>query len=511
MSCGEAESPESTHVTKPGVAFALHDASLATVVAVFAVIASATLLFLPDFRELMHLWVTKSGSSHGPIVAAVSLGLLWVRRRDFDCEQPAIAVLPLLGLALTTATWVVARAASVGIVCWALWPLLVWFAIRLGFGARTARSAALPAAYFLLALPLVEVVTAELQTLTVTAATGLLHVAGLNPVILGRTVTIPEGSFEIADGCSGTHFLTAALATSALFAILLRLRLRRAILVVLGSVLVALIANWLRVASIIEVGHITAMRSGLIHEHYAFGWLVFTLLMLPFLVLVRALTAAPPSVALQAAAMPASLATAARAFCIGAGALVIAPLWGAEIESAARLQPVPSLAFPTVAGWQGPLLPAVDWNPAFPGAAAEHLASYRAGAARVDVYAAFYNVQAHGAKLVGYDSSVAGSGPWAARGERVLRLPGEVVESMLVDAAGRQRLVWHWFEVRSTRLTSGAAVKLHQSLAAFGLPARSAVVALSAECEPDCGSAQMALERVYRQGIGAWKADPPRS
>jgi len=40
----------------------------------------------------------------------------------------------------------------------------------------------------------------------------------------------------------------------------------RALLVVAGSVLVALAANWLRVASIIEIGHVTAMRSSLIRS-----------------------------------------------------------------------------------------------------------------------------------------------------------------------------------------------------------------------------------------------------
>jgi EpsI family protein len=510
---GAAATPTSTRprAADLGDAFAVHRASLVPVVAVFGVIASGALLFLSDFRELAHLWGAKSGSSHGPIVAAVALGLLWARRRQLVCEQRAIAVLPLLGLALTTVVWAGARAASVGILCWALWPVLLWFALRLGFGARTARCVTLPAAYFLLALPLVEVLTAPLQTLTVAAATALLRVAGLDPVILGRTVTIPEGSFEIAEGCSGTHFLTVALATGILFAILLRLRLRQAMLVIAGGVLVALIANWLRVASIIEIGHLTAMRSSLIREHYAFGWLVFTLLMLPFLVLVRALTAATPVASRQAAATPPSLTMAARAFCIGAAALAIAPLWAAGIERAARFQAVPSLALPTVAGWEGPLPSAVDWHPAFPGAAGERLARYRAGAARVDVYAAFYSVQAHGAKLIGYDSSVAGSGSWAERGERVLMVPGEVVESMLVDAAGRERLVWQWFEVRSARLTSGAAVKLHQSLGAFGFPARSGVVALSAECEPGCAGAQAALGQLYRQGLGTWTADSPRS
>jgi EpsI family protein len=488
--------------------------ALAPVLTVFTVVALAVLLFLPDFRSLADLWLTQPGSSQGPLIVAIALGLIWFRRHELKFEHSTIAALPLLGLAGATAAMVAARAASIGFVGWALWPLIVWFAIRLAMGARTARCIALPAAYFLLAAPILGVLAAPLQTLTATAAALLLRVASLSAVIEGRYVTIPEGRFEIAEGCAGTHFLTAALAAGTLFALFLGLPLKRMILVVAGSLVVGLVANWVRVVSIIEIGHLTAMQSSLLADHDAFGWIIFTVLLLAFFLAARRLAVGIPLRTRPPVALPPSLASVARAVAIGTAALVMAPVWSTGVERAASREVPPSLALPTVRGWTGPLSYQADWHPAFPGAAIERLADYRMGDARVEVFTAFYNVQLHGAKLFGSDSNVAGRDPWIERARRVRQLPGDAIETILVDDGGRARIVWHWFEVRGERLTSGASVKLHQSLAAFGLPARSGVVALSTRCEPNCDTAETLLADTYRGGLGTWtmsdvKAAPP--
>jgi exosortase len=483
--------------------------TLVPVLTVYALIALAVLSFLPEFRLLAHVWATQPGSSQGPLIAVIALGLIWTRRHELIFEPSSIAVLPLVGLVIAIAAWVAARAASIGFAEWALWPLILVFAIRLALGARAARCIALPAAYFLLALPIIGVFAAPLQTLTATAASLPLHVVGLSPVIQGRYVTIPEGSFEIAEGCAGTHFLTAALATGTLFAVFLGLPFRRAMLVVVGSVLVGLVANWLRVALVIEIGHVTAMQSSLVRDHHAFGWLIFTALLLAFLLVARTLSVGDAAPKRRDTALLPSPPAVARAICIGAVALVVTPLWAAIIDHAASGQALPDSALPALRGLEGPTRYQADWRPSFPGAASERAGEYRLGAAPIEVYSAFYSVQAHGAKLFGSDSSIAGRGPWKERARRLRQLPGAAIETILVDDEGQARLVWHWFEVRGERLTSGAQVKLRQSLAAFGLPARSGVVAISARCEPDCSRAEALLAEVYRRGLGNWTVSAP--
>jgi EpsI family protein len=475
------------------------------VVGVFGLVGVATLLFLPELTQLAQLWVSQRGNAHGPLIAAVTLALMWGRRREFAYAR-AGGALPLLGLALATVAWTAARAASIDVAGWALWPLLVWLAIRLAFGVATARSLRFAIGYFLFSVPLIDLLAPPLQYLTVVVTSVILRVAGLIPVIAGNLVTIPEGTFEIADGCAGTHYLTVALATATLFAYLERLSWRRATLVIAGGVLLALLANWLRVAAIIEIGHLTAMRSGLVRDHYAFGWVIFALTLLPFVVLAR-IVAGPVMAPLRLASGATAPSTrVVSALGIGTAALAVGPLWAAAIGHVASSQPIPKLSPPAVVGWQGPETSHANWHPAFPGAAIERLATYRAGEARVDAYAAFYSVQARGTKLIGYDSSIAGHGTWREQSRRMRQNPGAVVEVVLIDTAREMRVVWYWFEVRGERLTSATAVKLREALAVIGLAPRSGIVALSARCEPTCENAEAALSEAYRQGLGIWSA-----
>jgi len=44
-------------------------------------------------------------------------------------------------------------------------------------------------------------------------------------------------------------------------------------------------------------------------------------------------------------------------------------------------------------------------------------------------------------------------------------------------------------------------VKLRESLAAFGLPARSGVIAISTACVPDCDAARALLAEAYGAGL----------
>jgi exosortase/archaeosortase family protein len=43
--------------------------------------------------------------------------------------------------------------------------------------------------------------------------------------------------------------------------------------------LLALLGNWLRIISIVIVGHVTEMQSPLVSDHGTFGWLIFAALL----------------------------------------------------------------------------------------------------------------------------------------------------------------------------------------------------------------------------------------
>jgi exosortase/archaeosortase family protein len=151
-------------------------------------------------------------------------------------------------------------------------------------------------------------------------------------VVESYSVTIPEGRFTIAEGCSGKRYLIVALAFAALVAAMRGLRARRAALLVAASAALALIANWLRVIVIIYAGHVSNMQHYLVaEEHITFGWLLFAPLLLGIVMVARLLDrGSKPAPATAANGATDGCATAGRAawvlsaLCLAIPALAVA-------------------------------------------------------------------------------------------------------------------------------------------------------------------------------------------
>jgi EpsI family protein len=185
-------------------------------------------------------------------------------------------------------------------------------------------------------------------------------------------------------------------------------------------------------------------------------------------------------------------------------ALAAGAAWIARIDARATAETA-FIELPATGSWTG--LQTADgagWRPTFPGAARETFRLYRHEGSVVTAYVATYGRQQLGQKLIGVYSSVVGP-QWIEQHQSTLQVPGtdaRVTERALADSRGSRRIVWFWYEVERKRLLSPAAVKLHEGLAAFGAGRRSGIVALSAECVPDCASARAALADAYRAGLG---------
>jgi EpsI family protein len=411
-----------------------------------------------------------------------------------------------LGLALCL-LYATARAAHVELVAWSFVPPILCAALIAALGWRGGRALAAPVAYLYFALPVWAVLTPVLQSLTVHATSTLLRVGGVPAFIEGDFVTVPAGVFEIAGGCAGTSFLVVALATAALFAFVERVPRRATLSLFAAAAAMAIVLNWVRVTTIIVIGNATAMNTPLVDDHYALGWWLFAAGLVPLFLYARRVAAATP--ATRRGSPPAVPAGTAIARVSPALAVLAAgPLWTAFAVD--PIGAVPVLSAPEVRGWtQEPSSGA--WRPVFPGAAATLARTYRAGPRSVDVFAAFYGRQRPNAKLVGHSSDLGGAG-WAYSPRAVPEIGDhrDVARGTLVAPDGRRRAIWSWYEVRGERVLSPIAVKWREAAGVLGLPARSGVVALSADCRPDCDAAHASIAAAYDAGVGILSAGTAR-
>jgi len=227
--------------------------------------------------------------SHGWLILLICIGLVVRVRRDLAAVPVRPSPPAAVALAAAIVVWLVTYHASVEGLQVPLQPLIFWLAVSTAFGAAVGRVLLFPVAYVYFAEPVWY--GTQLQHLTVLVTRGLLALTGPTATIVGDVIRLPNGTFVIEEGCSGLHFMIVGLAVAALYGEQQRdswpVRLRQ--LALMAGL--ALLANWVRVYTVIEAGYLTDMQSYLVRvSHYGFGWCVFAVALFVFFWLASRLT-----------------------------------------------------------------------------------------------------------------------------------------------------------------------------------------------------------------------------
>src|SRR5262249_52323402 len=310
---------------------------------------------------------------------------------------PAAALAVIAAIAL----WLVCYRASMEEAYIAVFPALFWLAVATAFGRAVARLLIFPVAFFYFAIPTWSQLANPLQSLTVLAMRTFLSVTGPHAQIDGALIHIPNGSFVIEEGCSGLHFLIVGLAVAALHGELRRDPPRTRIQQLALMTGLSLLANWVRVYTVIEAGYLTDMRSYLVSvSHYWFGWGVFAVALVAFFWLSTWFSpAAPP----EPSAARSSASPGTRRELLGFG-LAVVLLAGLPALSALLRDTHPPPAYsadsPAIApsSWAAVRPdPQSPWVPVFGGADEESRAAFaNAGGEVVEVFRARFREQRQG-------------------------------------------------------------------------------------------------------------------
>jgi EpsI family protein len=475
---------------------------------VMGMFATTAMLYWQTSLEIAKMWgatETREEYTHGWLVLAVTLGLIW---RDRALIRVAGVSPPFGGwllVAFVGLVWLVGFYSSVQAITTLAMPLLVLSAIWAAAGASLARRVALPILLLYFALPVWGLVNPVLQWLTAVVNLSLARIVGIPVAMTEFTIQIPEGDFRIEDGCSGLHFFLVALCIAAVQGHIggNDLRSRIKLLLLAGSI--AIVTNWLRVFVLIMVGHLTNMQHFLVKvDHYYFGWVLFALALTSYFwlaqrVKLRCCMMSATTPRPEVVSAPRQVAGIA----LTAAALALGPAWSVAHDNSKRSAvevPTP----PVVPGWAGPQPYTGPWRPTFVGADWELSASYRnSEGVEVALYGATYYSQRQGKELVDRGNSIIGSVQsesqridWTERVWDGLISPSEV---RVAGSNGAEHLIWFTYFVngkpdlmhRSGRVKYGV-----RSL--FGHPT-AGIVAISTDCTPDCESARQALGAIADQ------------
>lgn len=475
---------------------------------VLGTIVLVTLLYWPTSLEIADLWqdTVRRRYTHGWLVLAITVWLIWRDR----IQLGSIALTPPTGgwcvVAIGSVGWLVGLYAGLLAMTTLAMPMLVVAAIWAAAGRALARRIAFAVLYLYFALPVWELINPLLQSMTALVNVWLTRLAGIPVTMEGNFIHIPEGSFEIAGGCSGLHFFVVAMAIAALQGEIDRYGWRsRCLLLGLAGAL-ALATNWLRVFIIIVAGHLTDMQHFLVKvDHYYFGWFIFVFALGLYLYLSSRV---PRGVREEPRSIP-SRSTAPRGRPVAAATLSVAavslgPVWSLA-SSGEALEPTVQSP-PVLEGWSSPGLYLSDWRPVFANADDEFLVAYHSeSTADVALYFAAYRSQHQGKELRGHGNSILGSRYHSKETRRrevlIEDVAVPVFEQLAEGMDNGELLVWSLFAVDGKPDPMGLPSQLAYGIRSLLRSPTASVIALAAECRPDCESARNALDAVAAQAL----------
>ncbi|MGH6636175.1 MAG: exosortase A [Gammaproteobacteria bacterium] len=479
--------------------------SLSPMVCSTAVLAAVLVLYWTTVFSTVRVWWSSATYGSAFLILPVSVYLIWIRRHFIAALTPVPQPLGLLLLVPLVALWWAAHVSNVnGVQALALvliLPALMWTLL----GNRLIGEMGFPLAYLLLTVPVWDVLIPPLRDLTTIAARGLLELLGVPVLREGYYLRVPEGQFLVAPDCAGLRYLHAAMTLSALFAYLSFRELRRVLIFVAVAMLVSIVTNWLRVVTVILIGHIAGMGHPLVNHHANLGWALFWITFIPLLWFgahlkrIELTPGHPIAAKLPAdrSAKPAMVPMVAAALLV----LALGPAGAAWVENRplAEVAAVPAAILPT-GSWTGPEPLDGNWQPVFAGAAAERLYTYSRQGRRVALYMGYYVQERPGAELISERNTVYQPDQWKVATEEVVTIelaaarPIRVRETQIYNQTGGSRLVWHWYYAGGRFTGDHRLAKLLQVCGLLTERETSAAIALSTDSGPDPQEARTVMQ-----------------
>ena len=443
---------------------------------VVLVLAWVFAAYAPTTWSMITIWERSETFAHGFLVVPIVLYLLWRNRVVTDALVPRPWLPAIAGIVAAGAVWFVASRLRVNSVAQfamiAMVPLAVWAVL----GTAALRLLAFPLGFLFFAVPFGEFLMPTLIDRTADVTIAALRLTGVPVYREGNFFTIPTGRWSVVEACSGLRYLIASIMVGCLFAYLSYRTLRRRAIFVACSIVVPIIANWIRAYMIVMLGHLSENRIAVGADHLLYGWVFFGIVMaLLFFIGVRWREDLEPAPAREPVAVPQVSLLAgpapSRALVLTLGLVAFVPLLALAIPNyaAAPARSVP--AIPGSGGWN----PAPDglsqWRPDVEGFTSILQQSFDKGGADVGLVIAHFGDPSSASKPITSTNQIVRSTnrEWArvGAGTTDVIVGGETtnVRTAVVTGRSERLAVWQWFWVDGKTTGSEIVAKIYQVLA----------------------------------------------
>ncbi|MGE0099213.1 MAG: exosortase A [Hydrogenophaga sp.] len=429
------------------------------------------------------IWSERDTYTHGFVVPLISAWLVWRMRHALAPMLPRPspwAWALMLGPALL---WLAGDLVAVNAASQAALMAQLVLCVPAVLGWQATRAMAFPLGFLFFAVPVGDFMLPQLVEWTADFTVAALRLSGVPVYRDGQHFVIPSGSWSVVEGCSGIRYLIASVTVGTLFAYLSYKDTKRRLMFVGVSIVVPLVANWLRAYMIVMIGHLSNNQLAVGVDHIIYGWLFFGVVILVMLFIGARWADAPQATLEPADAMPGvsrmptgpSLGRSSL-IAMTVALLVVASPHLARQALALGTNPEPVQLAPVRANapWQSVDSPPSDWVPAFQHASASAHAGYLGPQGQqVGLHLSYYRQQDRERKLVSsVNLLVQQDDPhWAlaSEGSAQATLAGtdlRVSETILRQwvaskgSGGQRLLLWRFYEVNDRFTASDVRAKL---------------------------------------------------
>lgn len=462
---------------------------------VLALVLSAVVWLLGWYGEtlltMVRTWWHSETFAHGFLIVPISAWLIWRKRHIIRALTPRPNYLYLIPLALVAFGWMLGNLAEVVVVQQYGLVLMLLLLVATILGNAIVKELAFPLLFLLFAVPFGEILLPTLMEHTADFTVLALRFTGIPVYREGLYFTVPSGNWSVVEACSGLRYLIASVTLGFLFAYLTYRSFSRRVIFVGLSIVVPIVANWLRAYMIVMIGHLSSMKYAVGVDHLIYGWLFFGVVMLALFWIGSFWredldTPEPtPRRANSANVVQPARANIVIATVVAAGVVAAAPTMVAHLKRVPNTPP--TLGAPVgVNQWQAQPGALSEWVPHYLNASARVSQVYAQGGKRVELYVGYYRNQRQNAELIASQNVLVHSGDkvWGSVGsnrrEIVVNGGGFPLTETTIRSHHQRLLVWHWYWVDGEYTTNPYWAKLLEARSQlFGRGDDGAVIVMS--------------------------------
>jgi exosortase len=248
-------------------------------VPIVALVVAIGAMYAGVFAALVRQWASDDNYSHGFFVIPLSLYFAWTRRDQLAQAPSKPGVTGLILIAGSLLVWAagilgselfLTRVSLIGVIAGTIW--FVW-------GRDHARILAFPVLFLLLMIPLPSIIFNQLafplQLVASEVGESAIAAAGIPVLREGNVLHLPARTLEVAEACSGIRSLVSLLFLAIVLGRFTDLGPRGRVLLALGAIPIAIIANAARVAGTGLTAEWIGPAAAEGFFHTFSGWLMF--------------------------------------------------------------------------------------------------------------------------------------------------------------------------------------------------------------------------------------------